>query len=126
MMNVSNEQTVMQHTPGPWVYKRHEKHGDVDHIATVAWCSDYCIGKDCGTAASRNYESHGTDEADARLIAAAPDLLNALRSLLRHVERVQELMAEECGAWFCDDGPTSMARHALRLAVGADGAEETR
>jgi hypothetical protein len=57
--------------------------------------------------------------ANARLIAAAPDLLNALRSLLHHAERMQEVMDEECGIRLRDDGPISMARYALRLAVGA-------
>ena len=46
-------------------------------------------------------------------------MLNALRSLLRHAERMQDVMDEECGIRFRDDGPMSMARDALRQAVGA-------
>lgn len=67
------------HTPGPWVFKREVHKGDVDHIATVAWVGDIRVGRDCGSAHLCNYESHGSNAADARLIAAAPDLLEALR-----------------------------------------------
>ena len=44
------------------------------------------------------------------------ELLAALRSLLRHAERVQEVMDEECGIRFRDDGPMGMAREAITRA----------
>lgn len=67
------------HTPGPWVFKQNVEPGDVSHIATVAWREDYCIGRDFSVPDMASYDDHGTAEADARLIAAAPDLLEALK-----------------------------------------------
>ena len=72
---------MSKHTDGPWVYKRNEVSGDCDHIATVAWVEEFCVGRDCGSGYSCNYEHHGSGEADARLIAAAPDLLEALKRM---------------------------------------------
>lgn len=75
-----------KHTPGPWVFKREVHKGDVDHIATVAWVADIRVGRDCGAAYLCNYESHGTNEVDARLIAAAPELLEALEDAVGELE----------------------------------------
>lgn len=60
------------HTPGPWVVRRDGKKRSVFSEAadeTVAWIKPW---------------SEIADEADAALIAAAPDLLEALREILRH------------------------------------------
>ncbi len=60
---------AQKHTPGPW--RSHgaggEIHGNSRVVATMCWCSGM----------------HDEDEANARLVEAAPDLLAALRSLLR-------------------------------------------
>lgn len=71
-----------QHTPGPWHYSHREgadgmyrtevfseQHGG---IATCNWTP-----KHCGNGVTATYR-----EANARLIAAAPDLLVALQSLV--------------------------------------------
>lgn len=98
-------------TPGPWKTKPHGvvvggaaislPRGDVQQqVAMVCTIDD------------------GDRDANARLIAVALDMANALRSLLRHAERVNEVLAQECGGRFVDDGPLSMARDALRMAVG--------
>lgn len=89
-----------KHTHGPWhvfsVYAQHEVRTPTDTLVAVA-----------------------NSRADARLMAAAPGMVNALRSLLRHAERVNEVMAQECGVRFVDDGPLGMARDALREAGAA-------
>lgn len=68
----------MQHTPGPWHIAY--THDDGTQIA---------IDDDFGMEGGRNYDlatvTHGDPEelrANARLIAAAPDLLAALRDLV--------------------------------------------
>lgn len=108
------EPTVMQHTPGPWHAELFPGGGfDIDKAPNEL--DRYMVIAIRNANPARAAEMH----ANARLMAAAPDLLNALRSLLRHTERMQEVMDEECGIRFRDDGPMSMARDALRLAVGA-------
>jgi hypothetical protein len=67
----------MAHTPGPWTYG-----ADRNTIATVALVEHIVVGRDCGSTANINYERFGPAEDDARLIAAAPDLLAALQGLV--------------------------------------------
>ena len=66
----------MAHTPGPWTI---EEYGDDDSPALV-------IHKDsesrvCFMATPGSHGDPSAIEADARLIAAAPDLLAALRAM---------------------------------------------
>jgi hypothetical protein len=56
-----------KHTPGPWTYEVHELSSGFSGIVYDA--QGYCVGTD-----------HLT-EADARLIAAAPEMLEALRQI---------------------------------------------
>lgn len=73
------------HTPGPW---KHSNDQDEirNRIATVGWVEDYVIGVPFENDYETNYEDHGDPEADARLMAAAPDLLQALQWLLPGLE----------------------------------------
>jgi hypothetical protein len=61
----------MAHTPGPWTL--HKYHG---HVAIKAQCGHEAIinavGHSCGSIGL-----HDEEQANARLIAAAPDLLEA-------------------------------------------------
>jgi len=68
------EKTAASHTPGPW--------------RTVVNCQDYearpyfvYAGAKCIAAIERNDDPACTHEPDAALIAAAPDLLAALKAL---------------------------------------------
>lgn len=101
--------TMTQHTPGPWF---------VDGLIVTARKKG-SVGFAYGPSMPENSAVGRESLANAKLIAAAPDMANALRSLLRHTERMQEVMDKECGIRFRDDGPIGMARDALRLAVGA-------
>ena len=75
------------HTPGPWVAGQA---GDTrPEIATVAWIGDWCVGVATPGYPGGDYRhiECGTEEADALLIAAAPDLFDALAGLLTAVQR---------------------------------------
>ncbi len=58
------------HTPGPWEYKPSESRGDEHHIGNSQYFPIFTVV--CGTPEAR---------ANARLIAAAPDLLEACKRL---------------------------------------------
>jgi hypothetical protein len=78
-----------QHTPGPWKYLRTS---GFDYGSTAYWVPGIC--------------GNVKDEANARLIAAAPDLLEALQHLMvAHGEQLdyafqqaQEAIAKATGA----------------------------
>ena len=69
-----------QHTPGPWLTDRNNVH--TGQIAIV----HHCIGNDWIEIWSDKWAETGMceseQEANARLIAAAPDLLEALEAML--------------------------------------------
>ena len=69
-----------KHTPGPWLTDRNNVH--TGQIATVY----HCIGDDWIEIWTDKWAEtglgEGEQEANARLIAAAPELLDALRGML--------------------------------------------
>jgi hypothetical protein len=66
---------VSGHTPGPWSYALYEPGVK---ITTVAHCAGFVIGLPCSIPGGnyRDGDPSGDPEADARLIASAPDLLD--------------------------------------------------
>lgn len=83
-----------QHTPGPWLFSHREgadgmyrtevfsaEHGG---IATCDWTP-----KHCGNGVTATYR-----EANARLVAAAPDLLEALTFAVRFFDQLTPADAE--------------------------------
>ena len=112
------EPSVMQHTrDGPWVDAGLT--GANPRITGGPLRLVKCEGVVIAFMPAWLDDEHEEARANARLVAGAPDMANALRSLLRHAERVNEVLAQECGVRFVDDGPLGMARDALRKAVGA-------
>jgi hypothetical protein len=101
---------MSKHTPGPW-----------DSIARLSGSENH-KGYRVVSASRRHLvadvipvdEDGNEGGANARLIAAAPELLNALCSLLRHVERAREQVLFSVG----DDGPEAFARAAIAKAKG--------
>lgn len=91
-----------QHTPGPWRILVVYDSAECQQKVTV--CTPYTYAKD-GTGISEQHVSDcgaytdGEVYANARLIAAAPDLLAALKGL-------RALIIGECGAstYECVDG----------------------
>ena len=67
-----------RHTPGPWQSRWQEATDDFAHpIIAIETCEG------AGDVAGIHYASRdGEDEANARLIAAAPDLLTALQAVM--------------------------------------------
>jgi hypothetical protein len=66
----------MKHTPGPWLYQ--EKSDAYTHIVRGP-SGQYVAG--CGQC------SHGECEANARLIAAAPEMLQTLESIATTLDK---------------------------------------
>lgn len=83
------------HTPGPWVFAEDAR--PRPEVATVAWVGDFVVGIPTPGFEGGNYRDadYGTDEADARLIAAAPDLLEALEFALRDMEATRAQFASK-------------------------------
>lgn len=105
-----------QHTPGPWILN-----GEVRRISdTLHYCADITDGRPCkgyrGCIAyiqTADHLTHGMriDEgkANARLIAAAPDLLAALREANAFILAPAEDLK---------DGVLSRIRAAISEAIG--------
>jgi len=86
-----------KHTPGPWETHIHRgdwgMRGCIDivadagerRIATVEFTTPYCLN-----ASRRDRENYGVAIADARLIAAAPDLLAACEALVSRARQPHE------------------------------------
>lgn len=86
---------MSKHTPGPWVYK---KTSGFDYGSTAYWVPGICTNID--------------KEADARLIAAAPDLLEALKRM----EFAFSPLAKDCTL----AGLIDEARAAIAKATGGE------
>jgi len=120
---------MSEHTPGPWTYSRSEQYGD--------WC--FYVGQADGAPYTPHYsdvatliaetvsdERRSIQEANARLIAAAPDLLEAVQEFLEMTEEPPEPncschIAPPCGD--CVDhaglrGAFKVARAAITKATG--------
>jgi len=70
----------MKHTSAPWEVDRNNVH--TGQIAVIHWC----LNNDWVEIWSPNFpEDEETQEANATLIAAAPDLLEALEDCLREL-----------------------------------------
>ena len=91
----------MKHTPGPWI---NLGNGDI-----IARSENYCGGEK--DIASVFLTSNDEDEWNAQLIAAAPDLLEALRGALEHWP-VPSSICKDRPAW-------KAARAAIALATGS-------
>ena len=70
---------MTKHTPGPWtMHPRFDDGAEVCAIAPVAWCS---VASTVGSSGDQSIDA-AEARANARLIAAAPDLLRALEAAI--------------------------------------------
>ena len=90
---------MKKHTAGPWIVD--ESH-EVDHQHLV-WAEDVIIAEVCE-------DQHNQGEANARLIASAPDLLEACREALNVLEDWDDLNQP-------DDGPEWLFVTAMKAAI---------
>lgn len=94
------------HTPGPWLAIRHENR----HYSVFS-------EKDGGKLVARTDYTHKEQEANASLIAAAPEMLGALRSLVTAIceAKIDNLIPEEFADQELDE-----ATKIIRKAEGSD------
>jgi hypothetical protein len=76
----------MKHTPGPWIIDRSHK---VDRDGTTIWADDVIIA-DCVP------DQHENHKANAHLIAAAPDLLEAMKELFKQCAMTHKHWGDGC------------------------------
>lgn len=97
-------------TPGPWEAKDDctviSVHEEMDEVI----CS--CAGRKIDAAFFSDVPGRG--EANARLIAAAPEMLAALQMIARGFERV--------GVWYCSTPSADAVKAAIAKATGANNA----
>ena len=99
----------MQHTPGPWIVQKtyYRGHGRKETFVIVGGNGNklHSPGGDAGTMRSPEpYCGYNFKEEDARLIAAAPELLEALMQIADPRTATQE--------------PINIARAAIAKAQG--------
>jgi len=97
----------IQHTPGPWTLEK-------EHLPIVVnGANGYTVAHGCGNPASQYWERNSEAAANARLIAAAPELLAALRN----IESVLARMTEQNAAM--NPFPLAEARAAIAKALNS-------
>lgn len=93
-----------KHTPGPWtMHPRGEDGAEVRAITSVAWCGIASTHGASGSQVIRADEA----QANARLIAAAPDLLAACEAII-----------DAATPWAPDTPALMMVRAAIAKAKG--------
>lgn len=97
------------HTPGPWTYE----YENSDALSGGCWYSIKAVGGDDDLLwfpYNGPRSSGEREEANARLMAAAPELLDAARTALEWAERYEDL---------CDEGGGIIAQDlsAVRAAI---------
>jgi len=70
-----------QHTPGPWVAQWSTRGEDMIKRGWHVFNEDHVDDEGCVCALDDDYDGNARTEANARLIAAAPAMLMALREL---------------------------------------------
>lgn len=108
------------HTPGPWRYHLGRGAEPRFHIQTKC---GYQIGS---TTALNGHkmarEENEAREANARLLSAAPELLEALQELFKHCAMVHSQWGDNCNRAEAD-AAIKMGRAAITKATGIEQVE---
>jgi hypothetical protein len=117
---------AVPHSPLPWVIERpwHPACEDCDSEDAVVdgLVEQICITSPLSRPTERLvvatiHQQHSATEANARLIAAAPDLLAALKRL--HERYITLVVSGDCGNWDPSTEPeVQLAREAIAIAEG--------
>lgn len=100
---INRAKPVVQHTPGPWEFSRE----DVENKPNYHFIIEDTKGERVIATV------HGNDgEANARLIAAAPELLEALKALTEHLT--------DKGGYSTHGSSFGVAKQAIAKAEGRD------
>lgn len=91
-----------RHTPGPWTVGGSRITAGADNVDTVAWVTHRQTCEDSKDV-DRYAPNIPTAEANARLIAAAPDMLAALRNVVAAYDRLTETNGAR---WYMDASHT--------------------
>ncbi|EGT4307680.1 hypothetical protein AUM89_21550 [Cronobacter sakazakii] len=93
-------------TPGPWVASKTDR-----GIGPICKDDDQSYGMILPVAWVEFDERPGVHQANANLIAAAPDLIEALNSIMELQTRGYVVLGDKC---------TEMARAAIAKAIGEE------
>lgn len=102
----SETNNALKHTPGPWKLGYSETFGHQVLIQTEYPCDS-----------TRIILAQSHNEANARLIAAAPDLLEACKALLEEWKS-RTAMIESCDLTEEEDRAVELAESAITKATG--------
>ena len=87
-----------KHTPGPWKYRPNK----YDDWGVVRSADGLPVAQACVGRWSKDFDTHRTNntdpgEANARLIAAAPELLAALEKISNQISKPALRSIQDCG-----------------------------
>lgn len=109
-----------KHTPGPWM-----AYNAIGSRTLTSWrVRSECVNQPCGICKMDESLTGEQEIANARLIAAAPDLLSALQELLRVADAYSDAMREhgrgchELGSDADSNSASGIARAAIAKAIG--------
>lgn len=92
-----------QHTPGPWEIEQTESHNWIGQMRPD--CAKVGVVVTHTDRAGYNPNTTARNDANARLISAAPELLKALQDLLRQTSTIEVL-----GEWEALDVNTGLRK----------------
>lgn len=118
---------MSKHTPGPW-YTQPWPHQGYMGVSSLGWYSNYVIDTMIRIYPRYSHQDGVTPpavdeaEANARLIAAAPELLEALQDLVLHLDNVRSLLLVK---YATASGKSDAYLHAQAVIAKATGEEQT-